>query len=513
VNILETLNDPKLFGPWLKNPATWAAWRALLAALFALTMTEDQLATYRECTGRNAPPESTATEAWLICGRRAGKSFMLALIAVFLACFYDYRRYLSPGERGMVLVIASDRKQARTILRYIRAMLQRIPMLARMVEREAAESFDLTNFVSIEVATASFKAVRGYTIVAALLDELAFWPTEDSTDPDYEVINALRPGMATIPNAMLLCASSPYAKRGSLYEAFKKHFGKDGDPVLVWKAATRQMNPTVPQGVIDAATAKDPANAAAEWGANFRDDIAQFISREVVMACVDVGISERPPQQGIKYFSFVDPSGGSSDSAVAAVGHVEGRIVVVDAIREILSPHDPESAVDEFVALFKSYNVNKTNGDAYAAKWSSQAFEKRKIEYKHSELATSQLYLNVLPHINSKTIRLLDNPRAINQFAALERRTSRGGRDSITHPSSGHDDVANAIAGLAFIAINRFIAPPPMFGHWWGSTITMVDPNAPSESYLQEWNAQIQAESRARVDALPSSRTRPARWV
>ena len=340
--ILDALDDDKLFAPWFKDRATWSAWRAFLASLFALTLTEDQLALYRECTSRTEPPGTPVTEAWLICGRRAGKSFVLALVAVFLACFYDYRRYLSPGERGMVLVIATDRKQARTILRYIRAMLTRIPMLARMIEREAAESFDLTNSVSIEVATASFRSVRGYTTVAALLDELAFWPTDDSADPDYEVINAIRPGMATIPNAMLLCASSPYARNGALHDAFKRHYGKESDPVLVWKAATRQMNPTVPQSVIDEATEKDPANAAAEWGANFRDDIAQFISRETVMACVEVGVRERPPQQGIKYFSFVDPSGGSSDSAVAVVGHVEGRLVVVDAVREILSPHDPE---------------------------------------------------------------------------------------------------------------------------------------------------------------------------
>jgi hypothetical protein len=50
----------------------------------------------------------------------------------------------------------------------------------------------------------------------------------------------------SIPNAMLLCASSPYAQRGSLFTAFKQHFGKAGDPILVWRAPTRTMNPTVP---------------------------------------------------------------------------------------------------------------------------------------------------------------------------------------------------------------------------------------------------------------------------
>ena len=85
-----------------------------------------------------------------------------------------------------------------------------------MIEREASDSFDLTNGITIEIATANFRSVRGYTIVAALCDEMAFWPTEDAAAPDYGIINALKPGMATVPNAVLLCASSPYAKRGAL---------------------------------------------------------------------------------------------------------------------------------------------------------------------------------------------------------------------------------------------------------------------------------------------------------
>jgi hypothetical protein len=33
-----------------------------------------------------------------------------------------------------------------------------------------------------------------------------------------------------------------------------------------------------------------------------------------------------------------------------------------------------------------------------------------------------------------------------------ERRTSRGGRDSIDHPQGGHDDIANAVAGAGGLA-------------------------------------------------------------
>jgi hypothetical protein len=129
VNILDAIDDPRCFSPWFRDRATWAAWVAFLAALFALPMTAEQQAIYRECTGRVEPPTVPAAESWLVCGRRAGKSFVLALVSVFLAVFRDHSAFLAPGERATVLIIAADRKQSRVVLRYIGALLKGIPML------------------------------------------------------------------------------------------------------------------------------------------------------------------------------------------------------------------------------------------------------------------------------------------------------------------------------------------------------------------------------------------------
>ena len=42
--------------------------------------------------------------------------------------------------------------------------------------------------------------------------------------------------------------------------------------------------------------------------------------------------------------------------------------------------------------------------------------------------------------------------RVLTQLVGLERRTARGGRDSIDHAPGAHDDLANAVAGLAAAA-------------------------------------------------------------
>ena len=120
--------------------------------------------------------------------------------------------------------------------------------------------------ITIEVHTASFRTVRGYTVVAGLCDEMAFWRIDDSASPDTEILNALRPAMATVPGAVLLCASSPYARRGELYRAWQRHYGKRSK-VLVWQAASKVMNPSLPAAFLKQAYADDPASAAAEYGA------------------------------------------------------------------------------------------------------------------------------------------------------------------------------------------------------------------------------------------------------
>ena len=91
-----------------------------------------------------------------------------------------------------------------------------------------SETITLSNRVRIEIATASFRTARGYSFAAVLCDEVAFWRSDESAaNPDVEILRALRPGLASIPGSMLLIASSPYAKRGELYNAFRRHYGKD----------------------------------------------------------------------------------------------------------------------------------------------------------------------------------------------------------------------------------------------------------------------------------------------
>jgi hypothetical protein len=454
VNILECLDDANLFGSALRDASTWARWRSFLCALFGMPMSDAEAETYRACTGRTTAPETPFTEAWLVCGRRAGKSFTLALIAVFLACFKDYATHLGPGERATVMVIATDRKQARVIFRYVRGLLS-IPMLKPLIEREAAESIDLNNGVTIEIAVASYRTTRGYTLAAVLCDEIAFWRSDDAAEPDYAILDALRPGLGTLPGAMLLCASSPYAQSGALYDAYRRYHGQDDAPVLIWHAATRFMNATFPEATIAQAMERDPASAAAEYLAEFRTDVQAFVTREAVEACVSRGVFERPPIEVATYVGFVDPSGGASDSFSVAVAHLENDTAVLDCVRERRPPFSPEAVVSEFADILKTYRVGTVRGDRYAGEWPREAFRKLGIEYFAAPKPKSEIYLAVLPAINSRRVDLLDDQKLLAQFIGLERRTARGGRESIDHRPGSHDDTVNAASGALTVALDN----------------------------------------------------------
>ena len=177
-------------------------------------------------------------------------------------------------------------------------------------------------------------------------------------------------------------------------------------------------------------------------------DIAAFISRDAITACVDRDVLERPYCQGTRYLAQVDPSGGSNDSFALSISHMEHGQAMLDLVREVRPPFSPESAVGEFCEVLAAYKITRVQGDRYAGEWPREQFRKRNVRYDVCDKTASQLFLELLPLINAGTCRLLDHKRLLDQLVNLERRTSFGtGRDTIGHPPGCLDDLAVAVAG------------------------------------------------------------------
>jgi len=443
MNIIEACYDPQLFRPFFKELSTWRAWLILLKAFYGQPPAPGDLALFRKHTGRTTWPDRPAKELWIICGRRSGKSFTAALLALYEACFKKHR--LAVGEQGHVLICSPTRYQARIIKGYLSGFINENQMLRSMILSETAWEIELDNHIIISVFSSDFRSIRGYTAVAAVVDELAFLASAGAS-PDFETLRAIRPALAT-SGGPLICLSTPYSRAGALYETHKQHYGRDGE-ILVWQAASREMNPTLSQKTIEKAMQADPDGARAEWYGEFRNDVSSYATREAVEACVVPGRYELPPVPGVRYYAFVDPSGGSKDSMTLAVAHSEqGKKAVLDLVRERKPPFSPEAVVQEFCATLKTYRIGRVVGDRYGGEWCREPFRKEGIHYNVSSATKSDIYAGFLPLINSGRVELLENQRLINQLLHLERRISRGGKDSVDHGPGGHDDVINAAAG------------------------------------------------------------------
>jgi hypothetical protein len=475
LNIVEAMDHGALFRPWFKGGSSWDGWRAVLKAAYGLPMSDQEREFFHQVAER-APPARRVKELWIVAGRRAGKDSIASLITAYTATFFEDHDRLRPGERVLCACLACDRDQARIILNYVRSYFTDIAPLEAMIQRERRDGFELTNGVDIAISTNSFRNIRGRPILCAVLDECAFYRDESSSNPDQELYNALKPGTVTLSDdAMVIAISTPYAKRGLLYKKFVAHFGKDNDDVLVIRAPSLALNPTLDQSIINAALEEDRAAAEAEWNAVWRTDIESYVSREAVDACVASGRFELPPATGTPYSAFLDPAGGSGgagggDSMTLAIAcrNEEGRAVLC-CLREAQPPFSPASVVHDFARTLKQYRVDRVTGDRWGGEFVREPFRSHGIEYQLADRPKSDFYRDLLPLINSQQIELLDNARMIAQLVGLERRVSRVGKDSIDHGPGAHDDLINSAAACLVLVHGSGLA-----GLWRRESIAVV---------------------------------------
>ena len=233
-----------------------------------------------------------------------------------------------------------------------------------------------------------------------------------------------------------------------------RHYGPDGAAdILVARGASRDFNPTIPQSEVDRALEADRVRNTAEFLAEFRSDVEGFAALEAVEACTG-DYREMLPAANNFYQAFTDPSGGSDDSFALAISHKSKDQIIIDAVREARPPFSPDAVVHAFAALLKSYRVSRVTGDRYAGEFPRELFRKHGITYDLAKQTKSELFRDLLPLLNSGRIVLPRHDRLQGQIVGLERRTSAVGRDTISHPDRGHDDVANAVAGAA--ALSKF---------------------------------------------------------
>ena len=464
VDIIAAVADGRLIGDQLSDAQTVA-----LKSLYGLGLTRWELDIYSAATGRAQYQRREYREATYICGRRAGKSSKLgANAAIFEAAFRKHT--LAPGERGHVVTIAQTQRQARVCFSYILARLEKSPTLRTLIQGEPrADEVDLTNGITISVWPASFRSIRGISIVAAICDEVGFWRDDvTGANPSGEILRAIRPAMATFPEAKLIKISSPYAKSGPVWEDYQKRFERDD--LLVWKMDSATMNPGLDRAFLAEEEKRDPESFAREYLAEFYEAASALLPVDSVEACIMRGRREIPPTDGKFCFASLDAA-FRGDAFAFAIVHGEGEKIVQDVIRSWRGsrsrPVDLASTLGEIVATLRQYRIGKIYGDSFCSEPIRQALAVQGVQFEQATTLGTRaagIWNSLRTLVTAGNIELLDDPEQILELKRLELILTRSGNQRV-EASSGHDDKAVALALAAHQCVSRPVREP------WVSTI------------------------------------------
>jgi hypothetical protein len=282
---------------------------------------------------------------------------------------------------------------------------------------------------------------------------MAFWRHEETAaNPEQEVIDALRPAMATLHNTKLVKISTPFRKEGILYDEFQRRNELEH---LVWQVSTEEMNPVVTKVFLDEARQRNEETFKRELLAEFTDNIVGWITGEILDPCIVRGRRELPQLPDVRYAAALDPASRHNDFALAVL-HLtaEGMIVVDRVVRWTGSKTAPlayESVLGEIKSILDEYAINTAIGDSFYCDVISQHLMKLGIFYQIAPF-TSQTRARIfgsLKHLLvQRKIELLDDSELLHELRGLrEEKTDRGQID--IRPRRGVGDDSAVVVALA----------------------------------------------------------------
>jgi hypothetical protein len=131
-----------------------------------------------------------------------------------------------------------------------------------------------------------------------------------------------------------------------------------------------------------------------------------------------------------------------------------GRIVVDLVISQTgRPPFNPRQAIGKFAGVLKEYRVSAVTGDAFGGQTYRYDFREFGIGYRVVDRPKSDLYEELEPRLNAGEVELPDIRELQEQLLTLVWRGTK-----IDHMPADHDDFANAVAGVIYVAAKSSIA-------------------------------------------------------
>jgi len=382
-------------------------------------------------------------------GRRGGKSSSLCRLAVALALYGGHD--VPPGDIGWVCFVSVSRDEASARLRTICAILD-----ALGVPYAPAGDGAITiqgRPIGFKVLTGSVAGVSGWTSIAVIADELAKWVDRQTlTNPATEVLAALRPTMATQPNARIILSSSPVSDDDAHARAFDEG---DTDFQTVAHAATWAANPTISEADTHALE-PDERVWKREYAAIPQAAVLDGYLADVVAQCVDnrrKGPTQEP-RPGVHYVVSLDPALRRDEFALAVLrcelNAERLPVVIVETVMgwraaqgQVLSV---EATVERVAEVCRRFGASVAYSDQYcvdvlAVLLSRHGIGLVGVPWTASNKAAKFRAFRAL--CMDRRVRIVDEPQTVAQLESICIKLTPSGTES--YEGRGNDDRAFAV--------------------------------------------------------------------
>jgi hypothetical protein len=395
----------------------------------------------------------------LVCGARGGKSLMLAYRGLHAALTAPVR--VARGERAVVLFVGADIRYARLLLRLAAGAAREHASMRALIVSESSDAMTLRRPDGIDVELVALPAgeggrsVRGRVILAAAIDEADF--LRDGLDG--ELVAAILPRL--IPGAQLIVASTPWSREGVLYKLHAENWNV-ARHALVAHASTAVLRMGDPEiaSMLESESARDPINAAREYGAQWIDGgDAYFDSASIDRAIDATRPLILPPSPGARVGVGLDLAFRADGCSLVVVSELSPGAVHVARV-ELVAPQRgkplvPSEVLATFADIARSYGAKHAVADAHYLEANREALAAQGISLiaagtSAQSKAAVFAYLRELLH--GGELRLPPSGPLRDELRAIVQRHVPGGGVKIESPrrAGSHGDAASALAAATW---------------------------------------------------------------
>lgn len=487
LNLLDPLNPIRLYpvqelilkcfytGSWGNEDLLFTKDDYLLCQNIGLT--SDEVGNFVAKIKNKQKTEEDFRELVLVLGRRSGKDFLVAIIALYEAMKLleipggnPYKRYgLSPDAPISILTIANSKSQAGIAFNEIKGKFMRskyfsdkyvsdgigsrsIYLLTKHDKKEISDAaaigknYTKKGSICIEVGHSNTDSLVGKGVFVLILDEVAMYKNTQGSSSGDRILSAMTPTLSTYGvwvdtvdengnekkirryESKLIAISSPRGKEGILWRLFST--ASSAIDRLACRLPSWVVNPNLTEGSLREANKSimSEEQFMMEYGADFSGSVgsAYFNSDKVRLMFKNNLEFTDAGKPGQVYFIHIDPASTSHNYALVIlhrqtfidnVGKSDWKIVI-DHIKywhpTADKPIFPRIADEYLVGLKKRFKIGLVTYDQWNNLESIDRIKKASIPHKCTRFVRSYKM-----KIYSELYHLLSEERIICPYHPL----------------------------------------------------------------------------------------------